>query len=129
MATFLVVDDEPMIRGIYRDMLEYKNHTVVGEASDGVECCSRLSEMEDPPDYILMDHRMPNKDGLETAAELLKENPRQKIILVSADEDIRALALKMGVWDFLEKPFRLERFLALVEGKEGRSMGQQKRWA
>lgn len=60
------------------------------------------------PDFILMDHRMPVKNGLEATKELLKSKPNLKIIFVSADISIKNKALEAGALDFIKKPFDLK---------------------
>jgi two-component system chemotaxis response regulator CheY len=58
-----------------------------------------------------MDITMREKDGLEAASEILKKDPNARIIMVTAlgQEDLLARAIKMGVKDFVVKPFPPER--------------------
>jgi CheY-like chemotaxis protein len=57
------------------------------------------------PDIIVMDHRMPGKDGIETTKEILKMDPSIPIIFSSADESVRDQALAAGAVSFWAKPF------------------------
>jgi two-component system chemotaxis response regulator CheY len=114
MSTFFIVEDEPVLLEIYSNILQLKGHEVVGKANDGLECLNIFSKMKtdgsmksNTPDFILMDHRMPIKDGLETMKELLKMDPGLKIIFVSADITIKAEALSNGAVDFIAKPFSM----------------------
>ncbi len=50
------------------------------------------------PDIILMDHRMPKKNGIEASKEILKINGKTKIIFLSADSSIKEEVLSIGVF-------------------------------
>jgi two-component system chemotaxis response regulator CheY len=122
MATFFIVEDEPVLLEIYTNILELKGHEVVGRASDGFECINKLSELigdkpseSTTPDFILMDHRMPVKNGLETMKELLTTNPDLKIIFISADITIRNEALSNGAVDFISKPFNMSTLFESID--------------
>jgi len=71
--------------------------------------------MDEPPDIMIMDHRMPSKDGVETTKEILKINPNIKIIFASADATVRDAALASGARSFLSKPFAISDLLAGIE--------------
>ena len=59
------------------------------------------------PDIILMDHRMPIKNGIEVVKEILQIDSNSKIIFASADSTIKSEALSIGAVSFLEKPFSM----------------------
>ena len=63
------------------------------------------------PDIILMDHRMPIKNGLEASKEILEMDGHPKIIFASADKSIREEALSLGILSFKDKPFTLQRLI------------------
>ena len=63
------------------------------------------------PDIILMDYRMPEKNGLEATREILQIDPITKIIFASADTTMKEESLALGVVDFLEKPFSSQSLL------------------
>ena len=115
MATVFIVDDEPMLHELYGAILEMDGHEIVANAYNGDEAVEIWSRMDDPPDIIIMDHRMPNKDGVETTKEILKINPNTKIIFASADAAVRNDALKSGARSFLSKPFAMTDLLAGIE--------------
>ena len=104
MARIFVVDDEDFIRELYRDMFESRGHTVfsAGSGEEAIEC---IRKMPAKPDAIIMDHRMPGKDGIETTREIRRMDPTIPIIFSSADEDIREEAIKAGAVSFWTKPF------------------------
>jgi len=103
-ARVFVVDDEDFIRDLYKDMFESRGHTVFS-ARDGDEAVRLIKDMPFKPDAIIMDHRMPGKDGIETTKEIRKFDPSIPIIFSSADESVRDKALSAGAIAFWTKPF------------------------
>ena len=103
-ARVFVVDDEDFIRDLYKDMFESRGHTVFS-ARDGDEAVRLFRDMPCKPDAIIMDHRMPNKDGIQTTKEIRKMDASIPIIFSSADESIREEALDAGAVSFWAKPF------------------------
>ena len=91
-----------------------KGHVVTAKAYDGEEAVSLFKNLSNKPDIILMDHRMPIKNGLETTKELLEIDPQSKIIFVSADYTVRNQAFEIGAIDFLEKPIDLDTLVSLI---------------
>ncbi len=104
VARVVVVDDQEFIRELYKDFLESKGITVFA-ARDGDEAVRVFKSMKNRPDAIIMDHRMPGKDGIETTREILRIDPRVPIIFSSADESVREDALAAGAVSFWSKPF------------------------
>lgn len=86
-------------------MLEYAKYEVVGMASNGQRAVEIFDTMNPKPDIILMDHRMPIKNGIQAAREILKQARDVKIIFASADRSIKKQAFEIGAVDFIEKPF------------------------
>ena len=101
----LIVDDDEDMRFLLRVLIEAANEglSVAAEASNGVEAMAQWREHQ--PDVVVLDHRMPDRTGLEVAADILAEHPRQSIILFSAylDEDTIARADELGVRACLSK--------------------------
>ncbi len=62
-----------------------------------------------------MDHRMPVKEGIEVTIELLRINPKIKIIFVSADYTVRDKALEVGAVEFLEKPIDFTSLFKIID--------------
>ena len=67
------------------------------------------------PDIIIMDHRMPVKDGIEATKEILQMNPKAKIIFASADNSVKEYAQMIGVISFKNKPFSNELLIKNIE--------------
>ena len=63
------------------------------------------------PDIILMDHRMPIKNGIEASKEIMKIDGKTKIIFLSADNSIKEEALSIGVIKFRDKPFSIKQLI------------------
>ena len=64
MITVLIADDQTLVRDGFRMILdEQEDMVVVGEAGDGIEAVAKTRELR--PDVVLMDVRMPGRDGLE----------------------------------------------------------------
>ncbi|MET0873064.1 MAG: response regulator transcription factor [Paeniglutamicibacter terrestris] len=100
----VLVDDENLVRVGLRMILESDpNITVVGECADGREAVRMVASLA--PDLVLMDIRMPIMDGLESSAEILRQNVEQKILILTTfnTDDMVLSALKLGVSGFLLK--------------------------
>jgi DNA-binding response OmpR family regulator len=61
-----------------------------------------------------MDHRLPNKSGIETTSEILKLNSFVKIIFISADKEIKKRALEVGAFCVINKPFIFDELIACI---------------
>lgn len=95
--------------------MKLEGHEIVAKAFNGEEALEIYKKFKNSPDIILMDHRMPFKDGLETTKEILSINPNCKIIFVSADYSVRDQAINVGAIDFLEKPLNFTSLLRIIE--------------
>lgn len=114
--TVLIVDDEVDIRLLVRAILESSDVgvEVVGEAVDGDDALAVFGTLDPPevPDVVILDNRMPGKEGLAVAAEMLGQEPRQNIVLFSAfvtpeiEERAQALGVRacVGKNDFARLP-------------------------
>ncbi|HDP96440.1 MAG TPA: response regulator [Euryarchaeota archaeon] len=116
MTTVMVVDDEVFIVDLYRDILKLKGFEVIATAYDGDEAIRKLSNSEIFPDIIILDHRMPEKSGIETMAEILEIKSDAKILFVSADIMVEKEAIRKGAVGFLPKPFRMYELVDAMNG-------------
>ena len=66
-------------------------------------------------DAIIIDHRLPGTNGVETMLQIIRMDPSAKILFVSADDKARKLSLGNGAVGFLLKPFSLIEFIRSVE--------------
>jgi len=115
IAEIFLVDDEEFIVELYRDILESKGHRVIAVASDGDEAVKKYRTLKDKPVIVIMDQRMPVKDGVTATHEIISMDPNAKILFGSADLQIKSEAIKAGAKDFLLKPFRIEALLKAIE--------------
>ena len=111
----LIVDDATFIRTMVKDILSPKGFEIAGEAANGNEAVQKYFEIK--PDLVTMDITMKEKDGLQAAKEILAKDPNARIIMVTAlgQEKMLIDAFKIGVKDFVVKPFEPERILSAVE--------------
>ncbi|CAA9443479.1 MAG: hypothetical protein AVDCRST_MAG64-4359 [uncultured Phycisphaerae bacterium] len=110
----LIVEDETLVgMGLKRD-LERLGHTVVSQASTAEE--ARREFRDKQPDVVLMDIRLDGGDGIELAAELLKER-RVPMIILSAysEQQLIERAGAAGVFGYLIKPASVESLQAQIE--------------
>jgi two-component system, cell cycle sensor histidine kinase and response regulator CckA len=119
MKTILLVEDEDMLRGLIRELLEIKGYQVL-EASQGVEAIDVLKRNGEPVDLLLTDVVMPHMSGSELATELRRTLPELKVIFMSGYTGSNNAAihksLEMPGVAFLQKPFRLNALISQVEG-------------
>jgi two-component system chemotaxis response regulator CheY len=110
----LVVDDDLVVRVIVRDMLDEGGHTVVGEASTGEEAIAKYEELH--PELVLMDIVLPNKNGLDAAAEILAHDHNARIIVTSVLDNIQLIkaTFAIGAADFIRKPFSAAKLLEAI---------------
>jgi DNA-binding NarL/FixJ family response regulator len=104
MIRVLLVDDQALVRGGFRSILDgQEDIEVVGEAADGREAIDRTFTLL--PDVILMDIRMPRLDGIEATRRLLDGGCQARVlILTTFDEDEYVYqALRAGASGFLLK--------------------------
>jgi two-component system chemotaxis response regulator CheY len=114
MVKVLIVEDAPFIREMIRDILESHDHEIVGEAANGLEAIEKYKALK--PDIVLMDILMPGMDGLSAITKIIEQDPKARIIVVSAlvKEALRKEAMRAGAMDFVAKPFQVERLLEAV---------------
>jgi CheY-like chemotaxis protein len=142
----LIAEDEPDISHTYRVALESRNHDV-NITNNGIGCIQIYREelakrnqtsldnnmnynnasRDSPPtatspfDVVVLDYKMPGKDGMEVAKEILTMNPNQRIIFASAyvkdtlEESVKKLN---RVVELLQKPFEIQAFIDTIEDKQ-----------
>ncbi|MBZ5497121.1 MAG: sigma-54 dependent transcriptional regulator [Acidobacteriia bacterium] len=106
--TILVVDDERLVRWSLQQKLEQWGYHV-SLAEDGATALGRVQL--DNPDLITLDVKLPDMTGIEVLSELRKRNVQVPVILITAfgvvDDAVRSL--KLGAYDFIEKPINFEK--------------------
>jgi two-component system nitrogen regulation response regulator NtrX len=111
--TILVVDDEPGVRKALAGVLQDEGYEVETVAS-GEACLERMTR--GPVDLIILDVWLPGMDGLATLARLRERQIDAQVVLISGHGNIESAvrAIKMGAFDFVEKPLSLEKTALVV---------------
>lgn len=112
----LLADDEPDIVAVFRKILETNDYQVI-TARDGIEGLKKA--VEEKPDLILLDIKMPNKDGLTTLREL-KQNELTKsipvvMLTVSIVPSSMPKCIELGAKDYLFKTCDTQTLLECIK--------------
>ena len=126
----LLAEDEPAAANLFKSTLENRNHDVI-IAKDGDICLKEYKNALEklgaetnekfPFDVVVLDIKMPNKDGVQTAKEILELNPSQRILFSSAFVKeclVDSLKNFINIISVFEKPFDLEGFVDTIEDEE-----------
>ena len=108
MLSVMIVDDEEMLHQLYGKLLELKGCRVVASAYNGEEAVNVFRDLEQKPDLVLMDHRMPLKNGLEAMREIVGMDGSAQVVFLTADASVADQAMAAGAADVLLKPFRMD---------------------
>jgi DNA-binding response OmpR family regulator len=116
MANILIIDDDPQILDMLGQTLKREGHDVV-EALDGKEGLKLYRK--NPTDLVITDLIMPEKEGIETIMELLRDFPGVKIIAISGGGQIDAeqylsIARNFGIQRTFAKPIARAELLKAV---------------
>ena len=115
----LVVDDDPDVRGLVRDLLE-RDGATVREAGDGREALRLLYDAR--PDVIVLDVSMPELDGWQTLERIRDLTDIPVMLLTARDAELEKVrGLRGGADDYVTKPFGRQEFLARVQALVRRS--------
>ena len=117
----MVVDDEDSIRQSLSDVLKDEGFKVIS-ARDGQEALKLLDSTQ--PDLVLLDIWMPGMDGTEVLKRIKIAHPGLQVIMISGHGNIEAAvkAIKLGAYDYIEKPLSLEGVLLTVK----RALGEKR---
>ena len=115
MASVMIVDDAAFMRMTIKQYLEADGHTVVGEASTGIEAWQMYARVK--PDIVILDITMPDMNGIDALKRIRIIDPDAKIIICSAlgQHEMVAKAIEFGAQDFIVKPFQERRLVAAVK--------------
>jgi len=109
----MIVDDEPLARGMVREMLEHDSEAeIVGECSNGREAISAIKTLA--PDLVFLDVQMP-EFGAFDVLEAFKDQDLPRVIFVTAYDQYAVRAFEVHALDYLLKPFDRERFMTAWE--------------
>ena len=118
----LIVDDEINIRMTLKDILEDEGYEtcVAGTGEKAIKIASKENI-----DMIILDVKLPGIDGIETFTKIHQDKPELDVLMISGHSDISTAvsAVKIGAYDFLEKPLSMIKILTAVRNiKEKQSL-------
>lgn len=110
----MVVDDEPGIRDLFRDVIAMRGHRAIC-ASNGTEALEMLQA--DQVDVVFLDIRMPNGDGISTLKHIRTLKPMPKVVMITGDGNREAVDEAMGLGSMLclMKPFSIRDVTGLLD--------------
>jgi len=113
MSSILVVDDEPGVRSSVSGVLRDEGFDV-DTAATGEECLEKANGAA--YDVIVLDIWLPGLDGLTTLQRLRERQIDSQVVIISGHGNIESAvrAIKMGAYDFIEKPLSLEKTVLVV---------------
>ncbi len=113
MQTILIVDDDKSIRYSLKRMMEEKYSILT--AQNGNEALDRVKEGS--PDLIIMDIKMPGRNGIDVLKEIKLIDPKSLVIIMTAygTTETAIEAMKYGAYDYILKPFPIPQMKRLVE--------------
>jgi len=104
----LIADDDPGMRTVMHKLAQKaEGYELVGEAENSAQLLELYEQTR--PDVVLMDVEMPEMTGIECAKVIQDRNPRTILIFATAHEQYMRSAFEVYAFDYLVKPFRLER--------------------
>ena len=110
MVKIFVIEDDDLTRMLYCEMLEFLGYNIIDCATNGEEAVDKFQKFIIKPDLIIMDYRLPLKNGLDAMKEILLLDGTSKVLFASADNNIKDLALNSGAVGFIQKPFDFAKF-------------------
>ncbi len=110
----LIADDNAAMRLVERKIIsKVEGFELVGEAADGVACLRLVEELH--PQIVFLDVEMPGKTGVECARVIQDMNPGIILIFATAHDDYMGEAFEVYAFDYLVKPFKVERVVKTLE--------------
>lgn len=114
MIRVMLVDDHALVRMGFRMLLADAQVEVVAEADSGEQACTEYARLK--PDVVVMDMSMPGMGGLEAVRRILAQDPKARILVLSAHEDTAhpRRVLKAGALGYLAKRSAPDALIAAV---------------
>jgi two-component system nitrogen regulation response regulator NtrX len=113
MPSILIVDDEPGVRNALSGVLRDEGYNV-DAVDSGEACLERLGRRAF--DVVVLDIWLPGMDGLATLARMRERQVDAQVVIISGHGNVESAvrAIKMGAFDFVEKPLSLEKTVLVV---------------
>jgi response regulator NasT len=110
----LIAEDEALIRLDLAEMLREEGYQVVGEAGDGQEAVELAESLR--PDLVIMDVKMPRRDGIDAAAEIAAKRIAPVVVLTAfSQRELVEKARDAGAMAYLVKPFSITDLVPAIE--------------
>ena len=116
MSSIIVIDDDPQINSLLKDVLEFEGYHVITaqRADEGLQYLKAANIK-----LVITDVLMPDKEGLETIRELREQYPQTKILAISggltkSGVDVLEIAKRLGANQVLQKPFDMQDLIKSV---------------
>jgi two-component system response regulator AtoC len=124
----LIVDDEFLIRYSLQNLIEREGFSVI-TADSGLHALQQFEE--EKPEIVILDIRLPDANGLNLLKTMKEISPSVTVVMVTACPDIQSSveAIKMGAFDYLDKPIDFEKLIGIMNTlkQEERSQDQKRR--
>jgi len=110
----LIVDDDPIFSELLKEVLQEQDYAI-SLAGNGRQALEQLQRGR--PDLVLLDVTMPDMSGLQILSQVRTEHPEITVVMISGQSTIKDAveAIKLGAYDFLEKPVDAQRVLLTVK--------------
>jgi DNA-binding NarL/FixJ family response regulator len=114
MSNILIVDDSILMRRNLRILLQQAGHTVVAEASDGMQGFTEYEKHL--PDLVTMDITMPLMNGIDSVKRIIAKYPQANIVMISALDQKNMVfeAIQSGAKHYILKPITIEKILSTI---------------
>lgn len=110
----LIAEDEALIRLDLAEMLREEGYEIVGEAGDGQEAVDLAESLR--PDLVIMDVKMPRRDGIDAASEIASKRIAPIVILTAfSQRELVEKARDAGAMAYLVKPFSITDLIPAIE--------------
>lgn len=110
----LIAEDEALIRLDLAEMLREEGYDVVGQAGDGQEAVELAESLR--PDLVIMDVKMPRRDGIDAAAEIASKRIAPIVVLTAfSQRELVERARDAGAMAYLVKPFSITDLIPAIE--------------
>jgi len=110
----LIAEDEALIRMDLAEMLREEGYDIVGEAGDGQQAVDLAESLR--PDLVIMDVKMPRRDGIDAAAEIAAKRIAPIVVLTAfSQRDLVEKARDAGAMAYLVKPFSISDLVPAIE--------------
>jgi DNA-binding NtrC family response regulator len=127
--SILIIDDEQTLRWSLGEAL--KDRYRILEAEDGPAGLRKIQEED--PDLVLLDGRLPGLVGIEVLEQARQGGYQGQVVMMTAYGELETAvrAMKLGAFDFITKPFQLEKMRLVIENalESGRLRRENRRWA